>query len=193
MRLTVLNLESARFECTFGRGCEGVCCRNGRPPVYAEEARRIDENLHRILPLLRPEARAAVDKGGYLSRRRKAGLPMARVVAGWCVFFNQGCALHRLGAAEGAAFRYKPWVCAVFPLAKDQRDRWYVRQKGYKGEIWDLACLDPRSSAVPAAESLQQETSMVEEWESSQLWTHSLGFPVPSSVPLMYQFLPRGS
>ena len=26
-----------------------------------------------------------------------------------------------------------------------------------------------------------------------QLWTHSFGFPVPSSVPLMYQFLPSGS
>ena len=58
-------------------------------------------NLHRILPLLRPEAGAAVDKGGYVSRRQKAGLPMTRVVAGWCVFFNQGCALHRLGSAEG--------------------------------------------------------------------------------------------
>jgi Fe-S-cluster containining protein len=169
VRLTLLNLDSARFECTFGRGCEGACCRNGRPPVYAEEARRIDEDLHRILPLLRPEARAAVDNGGYLSRRRKAGLSTARVVAGWCVFFNQGCALHRLGAANGAAFRYKPWVCAIFPLAKDQRDRWYVRQKGYKGEIWDLACLDPRSSAVPAAVSLQQETTRVEEWESGKL------------------------
>jgi hypothetical protein len=134
--------------------------------VYGEEARRIDENLHRILPLLRPEARAAVGKGGYLSRRRKAGQPMARVVAGWCVFFNEGCALHRLGAAEGAAFLYKPWVCATFPLAKDQRSRWYVRQKGYKGESWDLACLDPRSSVVPAAVSLQQETTLVEEWES---------------------------
>jgi hypothetical protein len=130
--------------------------------VYADEAQRIDENLHRILPLLRPEARAAVDKAGYLSRRRKAGQPLARVVAGWCVFFNQGCALHRLGAIEGAAFRYKPWVCAVFPLAKDQRNRWYVRQKGYKGEIWELACLDPSASAVAAAVSLREEAALVE-------------------------------
>jgi Protein of unknown function (DUF3109) len=164
VRLTLLNLDSARFECTFDRGCDGVCCRDGRPPVYADEAQRIDDNLHRILPLLRPEARAMVARGGYLSRRRKAGQTMTRVVAGWCVFFNQGCALHRLGAAEGAAFRYKPWVCAVFPLAQDQRARWYVRQKGYKRELWDLACLDPASSAVPAAESLKEETTLVEEW-----------------------------
>ena len=116
MRLHIVNVDTARFDCTFGRGCDGVCCRNGRPPIYDEEARRLDENLLRILPLLRPEARAAVDKGGYVSRRRKAGQPMARVVAGWCVFFNQGCALHRLGALQGAAFRYKPVVCAMFPL-----------------------------------------------------------------------------
>jgi uncharacterized protein DUF3109 len=170
VRLTVLNLDTARFDCTFGRGCNGVCCRNGRPPVYADEAQRIDENLHSILPLLRPEARAAVDEGGYLSRRRKSGTAMARVVAGWCVFFNEGCALHRLGAADGAVFRYKPWACAVFPLARDQRDRWYVRQKGYKRELWDdLGCLDPRSSAVPAAVSLREETALVEASESGQL------------------------
>jgi uncharacterized protein DUF3109 len=166
VKLTVVNLESALFECTFGRGCDGVCCRNGRPPVYPNEARRIDENIHRILPLLRPDARAAVDRGGYLTGRRKAGQPTARVVAGWCVFFNQGCVLHRLGAAEGAAFRYKPGVCAVFPLTKDRRDRWYVRQKGYKGEGWELACLDPGSSAVPAAVSLREETALVAAWEA---------------------------
>jgi Fe-S-cluster containining protein len=163
VRLTVLNLGSARFDCTFGRGCEGVCCRNGRPPVYAEEARQIDANLERILPLLRPEAQTAVNNAGYLSRRQKAGQPMARVVDGWCVFFNQGCTLHRLGAQEGAAFRYKPALCAMFPLAKDHRGRFYVRQKGYKGEIWDLACLDPRASDVPAAASLQQEIALVRE------------------------------
>jgi len=167
VRLTVINLDTARFECTFGRGCDGVCCRDGRPPVYSDEAQSIDDNLHRILPLLRPEARTAVRKGGYLSRRRKAGQATARVVAGWCVFFNQGCTLHRLGAVEGAAFRYKPGICAVFPLAKDQRDRWYVRQKGYKAEKWTLACLDPRSSTVAATASLRKEAALVEAGESA--------------------------
>jgi Fe-S-cluster containining protein len=165
-RLTVINLERARFECTFGRGCDGVCCRNGRPPVYHDETRRITGQLDRILPLLRPAARAAVEKHGYLSRRRKAGQPMARVVGGWCIFFNEGCALHRLGAAEGDAFLYKPWICSVFPLAKDPRGRWYVRQKGYQGEIWDLACLDPASTSVPASQSLQRETALVNAWEA---------------------------
>jgi hypothetical protein len=82
------------------------------------------------------------------------------------VFFNQGCALHRLGVQEGAAFRYKPAVCAMFPLQKDRHDRWYVRQKGYERETWDLPCLDPKASDLPAATSLQEEIAMVEEWET---------------------------
>jgi hypothetical protein len=168
VQLKVLNLEQARFECTFGRGCEGICCRNGRPPVYPEDALRIDDCLPLLLPMLRPEARAVVEEIGYLTQRRKAGQPTARVIGGWCVFFNQGCTLHRLGAAEGAALRYKPGLCAVFPLARGGRDGWYVRQKGYAGEVWDLPCLDPAVSRLPAKESLTAEIAIVEAWENDK-------------------------
>jgi len=163
--LALLNAETAHFDCTFGRGCAGVCCRNGRPPVYADEASRIDAQLPRIVPLLRAPARDVVEHAGYLSARRKAGQPSARVVDGWCVFFNDGCVLHRLGAAEGDAFRYKPSTCATFPLERDARGRWYVRQKDYRGEIWDLACLDPQTSPVRATESLQAEIALVQAWD----------------------------
>jgi hypothetical protein len=89
---------------------------------------------------------------------------MARVSAGWCVFFNQGCVLHRLGVDEGDAFRYKPAVCALFPLDKDRHDEWRVRQKGYGGEIWDLFCLDPASTDTPAAQSLTAEIALAERF-----------------------------
>src|SRR5579859_7334117 len=105
MNLPVLNLREARFECTFGRGCDGVCCRNGRPPVYPEEIARIDGVLAEVLPRLRPAARVLVESAGYVTRRRKAGQPTMRVAAGWCVFFNQGCTLHFTGC--------KPVLCAV--------------------------------------------------------------------------------
>lgn len=163
--IPIVNLRTARFDCTFGRGCEGICCRNGRPPVYAEEAARIEAAAPRWLPLLREPARAVVEREGWLSRRRKAGQPMARVAGGWCVFFERGCVLHRLGAAEGDSFRYKPWTCAVFPLSKDDRGHWHVRQKGHDGEIWELPCLDPASTTVPAATSLQPEIALVTAWE----------------------------
>jgi hypothetical protein len=166
--LPVLNLAEAKYECIFGRGCDGICCQNGRPGVYPEEVERIDAHLTRFLPELRPAAQAVVQKQGYLSRRRRLGLPMLRVVDGWCVFFHQGCVLHKVGAAEGDKYRYKPAACALFPLARDEQDRWYVRQKGYQDERWDLFCLDPEASPVPAAESLREEIALARHYTEEE-------------------------
>jgi len=130
--------------------------------LYDDEVTRLDGKLPDILPLLRAGARELIEKGGYLSGRRKCGLPMARVVSGWCVFFNEGCVLHRIGAAEGDAFGYKPSICSLFPLDKGADGEWRVRQKGYDGEIWDLFCLDPGASGKPAAESLVAEIALAE-------------------------------
>src|SRR5678815_5973254 len=110
--LPFLNLAEATFDCTYGRGCDGVCCREGRPPVDSDDIRRIEGGLPRFLPRLRPEARALVERKGYLTRRHRHGRPVLRVAAGWCVFFNHGCVLHAVGALEGDAFRYKPSLCA---------------------------------------------------------------------------------
>jgi len=168
MTFAILNLEQARFECIYGRGCDGVCCRAGRPPVYTDDAARIDANLHRVLPELRPEARAMVEKEGYVSRRRKDGQPAMRVAAGWCVFFNQGCVLHRLGAEERDPLRYKPWACAVFPISRVGGGPWHVRQKGLLGEKWELGCLDPAATTVRAAESLRAEIAVVERHHNQE-------------------------
>ena len=169
--LPVINLSEARFECIFGRGCEGTCCRNGRPPVYPDERERLDENLAKFLPHLRPEARQVVEKSGYLSNRLKGGVPMLRVVDGWCVFFNQGCVLHTVGAGEGDKYRYKPAPCALFPLARTENGDWYIRQKGVEGEEWDLFCLDPASTALPAAHSLREELRLAEHFTDEEVRT----------------------
>ena len=48
--LTVLNLEQAKYECIYGRGCDGICCQNGRPPVYPDEEKIIrTERLEELL------------------------------------------------------------------------------------------------------------------------------------------------
>ena len=167
--LPVINLAEAKFECTFGRGCDGICCHNGRPPVFEKEGKRIARNLKKIRPLLRREAQAVLDRGGFVSQRRKAGQPVARVVKGWCIFFNEGCVLHKLGAAEGDAYRYKPLLCALFPLDMDTNGEWYVRQRGVKGEAWDLFCLDPKASPRLAAESLQEELELAKKSEAMLL------------------------
>jgi hypothetical protein len=158
--LPVINLSEATFDCIFGRGCEGICCQNGRPGVYPEEEARITKALRKFLPHLRPVARTLIEKSGFLSKRRKGGLPMLRVTEGWCVFFHEGCVLHKVGAAEGDKYRYKPAPCALFPLAKNEKDEWYVRQWGEQDEEWDIFCLNPKESRRPAAESLAEEIAL---------------------------------
>jgi hypothetical protein len=161
----ILNIDQARFDCTYGRGCAGVCCREGRPLIYPEEKERIDANLERFLPAMRLEARAAVGRRGYLRLRRRLGQRVLRGAGGWCVFYNQGCVLHRAGEKEGDRFRYKPAVCTLFPIQTDARDRWYVRQKGYQGERWGLFCLDSQSTGVPAAVSLREEIALARRFD----------------------------
>ena len=172
--LQVINLAEARFECTYGRGCEGSCCREGRPLVYPEEIDRLQANMKRFRTMLRPEAQKVIEKKGFLTKRRRLGERFLRSAAGWCVFFNQGCVLHKVGAEEGDRFKYKPAVCALFPIQMDEQDRWYVRQRGYKREKWDLFCLDPASTSVPAAESLQAEIALAQRFaDEEELSTRS--------------------
>jgi hypothetical protein len=164
--LPVINVAEARYECIYGRGCDGLCCQNGRPGIYPEEEEVLALNLHKFLPELRPEARALIEEQGHLSNRRKDGLPMLRVANGWCVFFHQGCVLHKVGAAEGDKYRYKPAACALFPLAKNDQGQWYVRQWGYEDEQWDLFCLNPNASPVSAAQSLQGEITLAHRYDA---------------------------
>ena len=91
---------------------------------------------------------------------------MLRVLGGWCVFFHEGCVLHKVGAIEGDKYRYKPAACALFPLAKNDQGKWYVRQKGYEDEDWNLFCLDPASSPMPAAESLREEVALAARYDA---------------------------
>jgi Fe-S-cluster containining protein len=165
--LPVINLAEARFECTFGRGCEGICCREGRPMLYPDEIERLDSARDRFLAHLRPAAKAALEKQGYVSGQKRLGLPTVRTVDGWCLFFNGGCVLHKIGEAEGDRYRYKPAACALFPLARDENDRWYVRQHGYKGEKWDLFCL-AGTCATPASQSLASEVALAVHYDREQ-------------------------
>jgi hypothetical protein len=93
---------------------------------------------------------------------------MLRVVDGWCVFFHQGCVLHKVGAAEGDRYRYKPAHCALFPLARTETGDWYVRQRGLQDEEWDLFCLDPKFTSIPAHESLQEEMHLAARYMAQE-------------------------
>lgn len=156
-RFHILNAGEARFECTFGRGCNGTCCQNGRPPVTDRDVSQIDSILPRALSLLRPLAHKLVKRNGYHTRSIKGDHRRLRIAGGWCVFFNEGCVLHRIGEAMGSKFAYKPLLCSLFPLEMNRDRQWYIRQKGYAGEIWDLSCLTPTDNSPQAIKTLQDE------------------------------------
>lgn len=140
--------------------------------MYADEIERIAGNLDRFLPLMRRQARVMAERHGFLVPvRRRIGQRIMRVHQGWCIFFNQGCVLHRVGADEGDPYRYKPSLCSLFPLQQDSDDQWYVRQKGYKQESWDLFCLDPATSTVPASTSLKAEIALAKKFDDEQQLT----------------------
>lgn len=169
--LVVLNAATATFDCSFGRGCEGICCRHGEPSVTPAEKARIDGVLDRVRPLLRPEAAAALDAGGWLSAEQKLDLPMTRVVDGWCLFFNGGCTLHKIGAADGDFARYKPIQCVLFPLEPTGDGTWYVRQWGIEGEEWnDLFCLNPANTPLKAVDTLAPEMEVAAALGQSFQW-----------------------
>jgi Fe-S-cluster containining protein len=168
--LAVTNAETATFDCSFGRGCEGICCKNGRPSVSEEEQAVIASVLPRVLPLLREDARKVIEADGFISARMKVGQPMVRVATGWCVFFNKGCVLHTVGAEDGESYQYKPTQCALFPLEKGENE-WYVRQWGFDGEDWDLFCLNPANSKKKAVDSLAPEMALAAKVEAEQVPT----------------------
>jgi hypothetical protein len=93
---------------------------------------------------------------------------MVRVAGGWCVFFNGGCVLHRIGAEDGDSYQYKPTQCALFPLEKGDGGAWYVRQWGLDGEQWDLFCLNPANSPRKALESLAPELALAAKLDSAK-------------------------
>ncbi len=163
--IEIEGLAAAKFDCVYPT-CGGICCKNGRPSIERLERERIAKNLAKFLPHLRPEARRKIEREGFTTKRTKEGLPMLATIGGWCVFANEGCVLHKVGATEGDRFKYKPWRCAVFPLERNPKTkRWHVRQWGTKGEGWDLFCLNPKESPKSAAKTLAGEIEFANELE----------------------------
>ena len=201
--LPILNLSEAKFECIYGRGCDGICCQNGRPGVYPEEVERTRRQPVQVPAGAAAGGRKLIESSGFLSKRRKGGLPMLRVVNGWCVFFHKGCVLHKVGAVEGDKYRYKPAPCALFPLAKNEAGEWYVRQWGVEGEEWDLFCLKPGDQPAAGGRVLARRGAsrrtvhrarggQVKAWKDggerdrpSRTWENPSGANRPAERPLV--------
>lgn len=167
VEVPIEGLDSARFECVFPT-CGGICCMNGRPPLETGENERIAKNLKKFLPHLRPEARQRIEEKGFVTNRLKEGLPSLAVAKDWCIFHNDGCVLHKVGAQEGDKWKYKPWRCVAFPLERSPQGKWHVRQWKLKGEAWDLFCLNPKESPKLARDTLREEIAFVTGLENGE-------------------------
>lgn len=161
--LLVVNGTTATFDCSFGRGCVGICCQHGEPSVTPAEYERIRDHLPQVVPHLRPEAARSLEAQDFIGAEIKLDHPMVRVVDGWCLFFNEGCVLHKVGALEGDFSKYKPIQCTMFPLEPNGDGSWYVRQWRHEEEQWnDLFCLNPANTPLKAVDTLAPEIAVAE-------------------------------
>lgn len=160
-KLNILNLETATFKCVFPI-CGGACCKDGEPGVEPAEIAKIEANLEKFRPHLRPAAQEYLRHNYFMSDKIKAGRRSLPVVEDWCVFFNEGCILHKVGAVEGDKFAYKPWLCVTFPLERNSGEDWHIAQWGQYDEDWQIFCLNPAETALKGAETLQDEIAFAE-------------------------------
>ena len=169
--LVVVNGATATFDCSFGRGCVGLCCQHGEPSVTPAEYARIKDHMPQVIPHLRPEAAKSLESQDFIGADIKLGNPMVRVVDGWCLFFNEGCVLHKVGALEGNFSKYKPIQCTMFPLEPNGDGSWYVRQWHHEGEEWnDLFCLNPANTPLKAVDTLAPEIAVAESLGPDFAW-----------------------
>jgi hypothetical protein len=56
----------------------------------------------------------------------------------------------------------------LFPLDQDSHGDWHVRQQGYRGEAWDLFCLNPKTSPMPASKSLREEIKLAARLDEAE-------------------------
>jgi hypothetical protein len=128
-------LES-RWECIFGRGCEGVltgpaaelsqgCCSYGAHFTSEADANRVVAAAATLTASqwqFRQKGRSA----SRVVRTNKEGELVTRLVDGACIFLNRpgfaggaGCALHRAALERGVEpLELKPDVCWQLPLRK---------------------------------------------------------------------------
>ena len=75
----------------------------------------------------------------------------------------------RLAQGRGGRGRQVPLQAValrLFPLAKNEKGEWFVRQHGYEGEAWDVFCLDPKASPTLAASTLEEEMKLAERYDA---------------------------
>lgn len=127
---------TSRWECIFGRGCQGIdasrpdagCCVHGAHFSEKRDRKRVAAWVEKLTPETWQHYRSGQKRGWT---EMEDGAEKTRVVKGACIFHNDadfagghGCALHHLANAEGVSFiETKPEVCWQLPVRRSYENR----------------------------------------------------------------------
>jgi hypothetical protein len=124
---------TSRWNCVFGRGCQGIepgraadgCCTLGAHFSDEDDEARVAGHVARLTPQLWQHHATGTGPEGW-TELSEDGERQTRRVDGACVFLNrpgfgagQGCALHTLALSEGREpLETKPDVCWQLPVRR---------------------------------------------------------------------------
>ena len=165
----------SRWECIFGRGCQGVltgpapelvqgCCSYGAHFTDADDVARVEREAAALTPDVW-QFHSRGRKG--VTRTKKDGTVVSRMVDGACIFLNRpgfpngpGCALHQAALATGRRpMDLKPEVCWQVPIRREDHrtedghvistvGQWDRRHWGGGGEDFAWWCTEAPEAFV---------------------------------------------
>jgi len=160
-KLVSTQLFEQKFICDLN-ACKGACCVHGDAgaPLNYEEVDQIEEDLDVILPYMRPEGIAAVEKTGVFYMDQD-GEPVTTLVNGAeCafVYFDENnitkCAIEK-AFLEGKTTFKKPISCHLYPI----RVKKFNDYEALNFDHWDIcapACACGEQMNVPVYRFLKE-------------------------------------
>lgn len=160
-KLVSTQLFEQKFVCDLN-ACKGACCIHGDAgaPLNYEEVDQIEEDLEHILPYMRPEGIAAVEKTGVFYMDQD-GEPVTTLVNGAeCafVYFDENnitkCAIEK-AFLEGKTTFKKPISCHLYPI----RVKKFNEYEALNFDHWDIcapACACGEQLNVPVYRFLKE-------------------------------------
>lgn len=160
-KLVSTQLFEQKFVCDLN-ACKGACCIHGDAgaPLNYEEVDQIEEDLDLIIPYMRPEGIAAVEKTGVFYMDQD-GEPVTTLVNGAeCafVYFDENnitkCAIEK-AFLEGKTTFKKPISCHLYPI----RVKKFNEYEALNFDHWDIcapACACGEQLNVPVYRFLKE-------------------------------------
>lgn len=159
--LVSLDLIEKFFCCDLDR-CLGQCCIEGDAgaPVTKQECEAIENNLDKIIPLLRPSAQKAIKEEGIAYLDQEGDLVTQIVDGADCVFtcYAPGgkclCALEK-ASRSGQLPELKPVSCHLYPVRIKEYEG-FTAVNFHQWKICKSAFINGREKNIRAYEFLRE-------------------------------------